>query len=337
MRLSKKMSLDVMSSWNKDFQREFELVIASNVFNSMTTNTILYDADLNERVSWYCQKYDTELVDHFDGVIHVDTNDSIPSYEFGDKELKALSSKQRGSWAIFEMNGFYDAFMSDGYGGIGTESGHKFQRTSPKSYENYFNTLYGATLSYPIFKKRHEIESEIYSFSAKSNPIQIGDVSKNVTINRKNYSKIEYIQNIESTGKHEIKASRRGAKPDLFHISDDTLVRLFKIPIFLPEKYIDEKNDIRLHTPFERKLTHANEAIKNFMSDLNGSDIIDSTRHIYWKQNGNEFLAELYPHENRSVPCADVIVYFKPNTEEILEIEFNWKNGYETSHSYSPV
>jgi hypothetical protein len=145
----------------------------------------------------------------------------------------------RGSWAVFELDGKYDAYMADGDGGVSTETGHKFFYTKPMAPNLNFLTQYGAILGWSTYNLRREIERDIIAMSVDEAGIKAGTVITDCYLQGKTYNKVVTDANVVN-GEVTVTASRRGARKVQFKFGAEAIFRTFgdHIKVVIPDKYL---------------------------------------------------------------------------------------------------
>lgn len=233
------------------YVREFDLTIAANAMESLRTGQTLYNVDINRRVSSRCMPIDAGLKPEYLGVIHVPPNEENPWLREETVLREHLAGKPRGTWAILERDGKFDSFMSDGLGGIGTDSGHKFLYSSPKAPNlNDFEALYGTVISYAIYARRNEIEAIILRHSVEKATPEIGAIARDQYINGNKYNRVilkEVLRTDAGDFVHAVvEATRRGVPRKGFQLSTSSVFRTFGVPLDMPREFVDDANASRL-------------------------------------------------------------------------------------------
>lgn len=233
------------------YVREFDLTIAANVMESFRTGKTLYNVDINRRVASRCIPLDAGLSPEYLGVIHVPPNEESPWLREETVLREHLVGKPRGTWAILERDGKFDSFMSDGLGGIGTDSGHKFIYASPKSPNlNDFEALYGTVISYAIYARRSEVEAIILRHSVEKATPEIGTIARDQYINGNKYNRVilkDVVRTEAGDFVHAIvEATRRGVPRKRFELSVPSVFRTFGVPLDMPREFTDAGNASRL-------------------------------------------------------------------------------------------
>ena len=240
------------------YVREFDLTIAANVLESFRTGKTLYNRDINARVASRCMPLDQALSKEFLGVIHVPPNEESPWRRDEDVLRERLVGKPRGNWAILECDGRYDAFISDGVGGIGTESGHKFAYSSAASPNlTDYEALYGTILSYSIYVRRQEIEATIVKHSVERAMPAVRATVKDQYLAGKRFNKVvveEIVRAGDGSFDHAIvEATRRGVPRQRFKIHAQAVASMFAVPYTMPPEFEDAGNAARLRSLTERR------------------------------------------------------------------------------------
>lgn len=235
--------------WGPAFVRELDLTIAANELRAMRAGEILYDAVLNPLVAERCAPLDGGLKEEFLGVLKVGADG--PPHRRIENAVRFLADRPRGSWAVFDLDGAFDAYMADGCGGIGTESGRKFTCKSPSAPRLSFTRLYAAVLGMPIYLRRNEIFNRIAAASDRAAGIEPGHAVKGVRLGGKTFATIEFERRAPrhfSGGSDTmvVLGRRRGAKPTRLALEQQTFMRIFGVTAVMPESYDDEANETRL-------------------------------------------------------------------------------------------
>lgn len=267
--MNKKLNLTDLEheDWFPSFSRELDLVIAANVEDSAIQKKTLYNSDLNNRVSEYCRPLDGGYEESYLGIIKVEPVSEDIAYKRVDIALEALKGRPRGHWAILELDGRYDAFMSDGIGGFGTESGHKFTARSADSDGFSADHLYGNVLSWIVYNRRREIEAEMLRHTVESAKIPEGHVWRDVRSGGTTYSKVTYLGPGDVPGQHRIGLSRRGLKATTGMMPDEGIARLADLRLEADPKYWDMGNDLRLRTLRENREDVAINMLRELLDD----------------------------------------------------------------------
>lgn len=245
--------------WGLSFLREMDLVIAVNELESQVQNSTLYNSVLNLKVAEQCAALDKDLQFKQLGLVDIKEDAENP-WKAVPEAIKFLADFPRGHWAVFRFLGGYDAYMSDGVGGVETASGHKFTKTSPQAPDLNAMEMYSHVLSYAIYLRRNQIRNRILEHSFKAADLKPGAIAKNVRINGKEFSKIELLEikkgyYVGGSDAVAVKATRRGAKPTGFVLQGDAAVRKFGLEIVIPPEFDDVGNEDRLVDEFAQKRT----------------------------------------------------------------------------------
>lgn len=235
--------------WGPAFVREFDLTIAANELRSMRTGATLYNDVINTLVAERCAPLDGGLKEDFLGVRRVGGDG--PAHRRVEDAVRFLADRQRGTWAVFELDGAFDAYMADGCGGIGTESGRKFTSKSPDAPRFAFLKLYAAVLSMPIYLRRNEIRNHIHVSSHRAAGVEPGCVARDVRLNGVTFSMVEFERRAlgHFSGGEDalvVLARRRGARPASLALGQDAFMRIFGVAPAMPEFYEDDANETRL-------------------------------------------------------------------------------------------
>ena len=249
--------------WGPDFLREMDLVIASNVLESLTSYRTLYERTLAHQVAELCMPLDGELNEVRLPTIIVPEGDT-PDWQRADEAVATLKDFPRGHWAVVELNGTYDAFMADGFGGIGTEPGAKFDKISASSPRFNPVTLYAAVISYMVYDRRNKIANEIMDCSFREADIKPGQVFKDMRFNGRQWSNVEFVgiksgYYVGGTDAVEIRATRRGVKATSFIMPTYQFAANVGVTPVMPAEYDDVDNRSRLIEAFQEHVTSSSE------------------------------------------------------------------------------
>lgn len=245
--------------WGEEFLREMDLVIAVNTIESLRTGRTLYNVSLNERVAECCHMLDAELEFTRLDTVRIPPNDEAP-YKREEEAAAFLKELPRGHWAVFELDGMYDAYMADGFGGYRiTANGHNFTKLSPEAHGLDPMALYASVLSYVIYIRRNEIQNEIMAHAYAKAGVEVGQVYSDIRINSKDYGKVEVteIRPGHYPGNGDavvVKATRRGVKPASFIMPGDSFASKIGAEHVMPPQYEDIDNHARLIEEFVRPL-----------------------------------------------------------------------------------
>jgi len=321
----KRLSADNIKNepWGPAFLQEMDAVIAQGEFQSLNDGVTLYNDVLNQRVGDYCAKFDLDLVENYLGII--DVNHQTFKYDDDFVELhENIIGAPRGTWAIFQLNGKYDAMMSDGVGGFGALTGRSFDSNSPVGRGLSFREQYGALLSWMIYNRRGEIRNRIIQYSASNAKVELGTIAKNVYMLGKTWSKVELISvknaaTPDGNTLYEIKASRPGVKLSDKDISAEIFNRIFGVPPTLPLEF--EKNDgvDRTLSLTERRIDAAQQAWESYDRIIGNANLRYGSRAPF-KQIGNDFTRTVYQGIFPEVEAVgEFVVEFSPGSTEIID------------------
>lgn len=252
---SRKISLEKVASepWGPELLREMDLVIATNALASLRGKRTLYNSDLNLKVAERCMPIDRGYRDRRLDTIHIPPNEE--EWRRVPAALSAIASEGRGTWAVFEKDGRFDAYMADGYGGTATESGHKFTKTSPLAASLNATTLYGHVLSYMTYLRRNVIENAILEHSFRVADVKPGETFRELFINGKLFNRVEVVavrrdHYVGGSDAVELKATRRGVKAASFLMPATTFAQKLGLELVLPPEFDDPENEERLTDEF---------------------------------------------------------------------------------------
>lgn len=222
----------------EQFERMARHIIAINVAWSLHTNQTLYEAVLQRRVADAVWALDDHLANQNLGVITIPPSD-LPDYLRVRAAIEPLRQMPRGAWAVFDLDGKYDAYMADGVGGLATETGNKFYYVRPTAPNLNFLTQYGALLGWSAYHLRKEVEKEIFALSIEKAGIKAGTTVTDRYINSKKYDKIIADADVVD-GTMTVTASRRGTRKVQFKLDAELIFSYFGdyIKIAIPDKYL---------------------------------------------------------------------------------------------------
>lgn len=248
------------TQWGGEYLREMDLIIATNALESLISGATLYNSMLNSHIADNCHHLDKELELFKYDLVKIEPDIDNP-WKAVPAATEFLKSKPRGHWAVFEFEGRYDAYMSDGYGSVETESGQKFTKTSPNAPALREIELYSHVISYMTYLRRNQILNSILEHSFNESGIGPGYKAKDVRINGNNYNNVEVLEikgGYYSGGTDAVlvRATRRGVKPSGLIIPASSMVSKFSLEPVMPPEFQDVDNDRRLVSEFaEAKLT----------------------------------------------------------------------------------
>lgn len=233
--------------WGEAYLREMDLVIASNIIEALRLGKTLYNDMLNLAVAERCLDLDGGYREERLDIVDVPENAEAPYKALPDAQA-FLKELPRGHWAVFRKDGKYEAYMSDGFGGLGVQSGLNF--TSNSAYSKAFDPvqLYSHVVSYMVYERRYELLQEIIEFSCAQATVTPGDTFANVYLKGKTYPKMEFLgmdQSGESSG-YLVKATRRGVRPIYVTLDASSFHSLARLDTILPPEYDDPDNAHRL-------------------------------------------------------------------------------------------
>lgn len=234
--------------WGEKFLREMDLVIAANIVEAFKSHQTLYNDLLNNHIATLVAPLDEERVPLKLDVIEVPESDQ--PYKRLDKVLEPFKDLPRGHWAVLKMDDKYDAYMADGYGGIGTQSGYKFQNNSASAPDLNEIALYASVLSYMIYDRRNEIENAIWEHTFQEADIKPGQKFKNMPINGREsnvtFERIIRGYYVGKTDAVEVSATRRGVSAKNFVMPVGQFARKLDGEPVLPPEFVDDGNEARV-------------------------------------------------------------------------------------------
>ena len=305
-------------SWGPAFAREMDLVIAQGALESFRTGQTLYDETLRRRVAAYCLPLDGDVVERSLGVIDVAENPAERWKEVPDA-VSVLAGQPRGTWAIFRKGGRYDAYMSDGIGGVGTASGEKFTYASPEAPDLQFANVYASVISWAVYVRRREIEGEILENSFDVAGSKDGMVATQARLGGKEYARVEYagiMKDRNGPGRDavEVVAHRRGVRPTRYALEKAAFARTFELPMAMPAAY--EGGPDRLTSVSERRQGIAERTV-DALEKPEGLARFGSRAHFV--ERGDELSRFAYIEGDApGFPSGRVAVTFSAGGEEVL-------------------
>lgn len=307
-------------------RREFDLVVAANVMENMRTGKTVYNAELNARIASHCMHLDPGLKPEFLGVLKVPPHE--PIYDRVESFLKSvLVGKPRGAWAILDLDGKFDCFVSNGLGGIGTQGGHLFVWNSASAPSiNNFEALYGTIFRTASYLRREEIEAEIRNHSVQvANPAP-GMVAKDVYLNSKRFSKV-LLTEVNRNDADEIESaivvcSRRGVAKQMYKLPVTSIANVFSIPMVMPRAYEDPRNPERLRSMRELRQDAAQKAWDELPRTHRPVGATCYQAQGLFRQDGDVLTHKLWgdPMTHKE-SIGEVKVTFEPGTATVTGIE----------------
>jgi hypothetical protein len=326
MNLPCKISTDLLAAepWGAGYLRELDLVVAANEFESLRTGKTVDNAAVEARAADRCLPLDGGLVANFIGVAVPDGGGfAATRAEIGG----ALYGAARGTWGVFGCDGGFDSFIADGYGGVGTESGHKFLRRNPEWREFNLQRVYASLLSGLVYERRSRLRTEIGDASNASPPIDAGSARRLKNLNGKTWEKIEFLdwsRNPNPNGEsiYRVRAARRGAKTTEFAVSTTTMIDLFDVAPTLPEKYRDAENHLRLATLAERRAAAAEESWRIFREK--NPDMALQVK-LYGYVENDVFEGDAYLEGDQSgLPSGRFVAPFAAGGDAVVSCDLQW-------------
>lgn len=228
-------NISTETKWDSlSFIKVFDRLIAANVFVSEQRGVTLYNNEFNRFLAEKLAPIDGGLSESFLGVVDIQENRDEPWRSVPETVEPLLCDKPRGAWAIFRYDGGYDAYMSDGHGGVCTETGRGFPYPSSANASLTFEAVYAHVWGWSAYSRRNEIESEVYAVSAASGAEGCTEV-RNKRVNGKEWDRLTY--HGEDDHGYCIRMTRRGRKACEAHIAPRGLVRLFNLPLVMPDRF----------------------------------------------------------------------------------------------------
>lgn len=247
---------------------------------------MLYDVDITRRAAAFCQPLDGDLEPRFLGVIPVPNIPGEARYASHKKLLGELARHPRGHWAIYEQDGKFDAWISDGIGGTATESGNKFIYDESSAPQLVFENVYATTLGMMVYLRRSQIHAEIIKATLTNSNLSPGTRFKDRRFQGKNWSNIVFL-GVEAGyycgggNAYLIRASRRGVRTQEFRLEPNAFFDLLKLDPIMPAQYVDQNNSGRLSSLYERRTAEAQNLWDRLTSgDLNIIDRMKALREL---------------------------------------------------------
>jgi hypothetical protein len=162
-----------------------------------------------------------------------------------------LADKPRGTWGVFRHHeSGYDAFVSCGNGKIDSERGHMFQKKRADHPDFTDTAMYARVLGCPAYYRRNEIEAEIYAATVTS-AVASGKLEEGAEVRDrfcagKQWGRIVYTGPSETGSGHGLRLTSRGRRAHTGQTDNAGIVRLFGLPLVMPEAYRDPHNHTRL-------------------------------------------------------------------------------------------
>lgn len=253
---ARRINRDLISDlpWADEFLGEMDLVIAVNTIEALNSHRTLYNDMLEKRVAECVHLVDGGLDFKKLDLVRIPPNDEAP-YRRADDAVAFLKKLPRGHWAVFEKDGAYDAFMSDGYGGVASGNGLGFSKNSGSAPAFNEMELYSRVLGYMVYIRRNEIEKEIMTLAFEKAGIKPGQTYQGFRIDGKEYGKVEVVE--IKRGYYsghgdavEVKATRRGVKPIIAIVPDTSFAARIGAEITMPPEYENIDNHARLVVEF---------------------------------------------------------------------------------------
>lgn len=310
--------------------REMDLVIAANTLESLNTGSILYNNELNARVAEFCAPSDRTLNLRYLGIFPVLGNSNRPWEDIAEA-TEFLAPLKRGNWAKFERNGGFDAYMSDGYGGVTGLTNGNFTYSRPSAPDLNAMNLYSSVLSSLIDDRRRTIEEAIIAETYSTNPVKVGTVVQNVWLSAKTYNKAEFVGIREATEGQPstpipiVRATRRGVKPVLLNLTLKRFNALFGLPNVMPAEFRDAGKVERLATLGERRIVVANILLDRYLEENPIANLSPFARPGYWRFDGAEGSCNIMLDEDGTiVPAGKFIVTFEIGYEQAIGSRIVW-------------
>jgi hypothetical protein len=236
-------------SWGPALLREFDLVIAANVFAEMKSGCVLYNDTLNNRIAEFCRPFDRDLQEKCLGIISIPNIDGEARGITKSRLLADLAKYPRGHWAIYELDGGFDSWISNGVGGTSTLSGNKFMHKSADDPLISFERVYATVFSTMSYYRKSEIENEIIFASVEAANLKPGDSFKKVWMKRHEWN-ATYLgtcphPQVPSSICFKIRASRRGVKTAEYLLDRKAIFQAFSLSHVMPAAYEDARNESR--------------------------------------------------------------------------------------------
>ncbi len=274
--------------WVAEYAREFALTVAANQFASMASRKTCYNVELEARVAERVMPLDLGLSESYHGVIDVPPH--AEEWKRVEEATAFLGEMPRGAWAVFRMDGGYDAYMSNGLGGVETATGDKFKGNRPGQFT--FERLYADVIASEAYYQRDSVTKAIHAESFARHTVPRGTTVHDEYLGGHRQKKIEYLapacqtpfaSQVSDPDAPVVKATRPGVKAKMLALTPSGFVELFKVPLQLPpgmETALDEPH--RLSTLLERRTAAAAAATAEQLPE--GAKFDNPL--AYWRQDG---------------------------------------------------
>ncbi len=239
--------------WGAAYLREHDLMIAANEFAAAQTGQALYNAEFDRACAARLLPLDGECEMRRLETVEVPLRDTSRDQHTATQATirSVLGGAPRGHWAVFRVGDCHDAYVSNGLGGIATESGKKFTYRSDNAPAFRDVEMYAHVLGMMNYLRRNEIRNAIIAHSVASAQVAVGTGVRDVALKGKTWSRVEYAgirAGYYSGGgdAYTVTARRRGVAPTGFIVADAVLMRIFGIAHVMPPAFEDAGNAERV-------------------------------------------------------------------------------------------
>lgn len=243
----------VSEPWGAAFLREHDLMIAANVLASLESGEPLYNADFDRACA--------ERLIPLDGGLDLRQLDTVTIPEAAEPHLQhrqtqetikaTLAAASRGHWAVFRLGERYDAFISNGCGGVETESGLKFTYGSASAPAFTGPKMYAHVLGMMNYLRRNAVQNLIIEYSCEAAGLAPGATARDIDLGGKTWNRVVYAGKkpgyfVGGTNAYAVTAHRRGVKAQGFVVEPSAFTRIFDLAYAMPEDFVDAGNPARV-------------------------------------------------------------------------------------------
>jgi hypothetical protein len=242
-----------LTPWGAPYLRELDLMMAANELASFETGRCLYNRDFDEACAHRVMPLDGALeLKRLADVRIPKSEDPHRQYVVTEETIRTtLRDAPRGYWAVFYDGQGYDAYISNGIGGVDTESGHKFQYRSANAPPFNDAALYATIISMITYLRRNQIRNAIIAESVKAAGIKPGTIATDKRLGSHTYSRVVF-DGVEvgyysgSGDAYRVTGHRRGVKPKSYIVTDAALSTLYDVAMVMPAQFDDAGNADRV-------------------------------------------------------------------------------------------
>lgn len=252
MDISTKLTYADMAAqtWGAAYLREFDLIIAANELASMRSGELLYNDPFNKILAGRLVALDQDLVLQRLPDVEIPQDSEEPWKAQKTAINGTLGGTPRGTYAVFRSGETYDAYMSDGFGGITGRGSYTSKKTADAAAHDEIE-LYAHVISMMAFLHRSAVRNAIIQHSCKMANILPGREIQNVTLQGKTFSRVVFEKTevgyfVGKGDAYIVRGHRRGAKPTGYRIESGTLLRIFNIDLVMPAEFADAGNEARI-------------------------------------------------------------------------------------------